>query len=337
MLRTLKKLALLLALCGLCLPSAIYAAMKAARFPLAWSVPALPERAVVDNSPDGRFSIYRYIHEMLPPKAVCLSFRPWDFLYYANRPLLHPDDPKMAAFYSSKTPLDAWRALAELGADYICLPSNALPLSAEKPVSWLASDPSLTELVFEKDYNRIYKILRVRCPVKPVSVSDPAAFDFSGGARWNMPSKMAAKTDGKGSVLINLSGEIQEATLDDASALFKPGDRCLLRGSISGSGQLSIVAISRPSGSKATIWSGLLSPSWQEISAQFSLPDKDAECALLFALGPDSSCDVKEMKIESYGKVLGAWRRTPSDFGDDPFTSFIRLIDSYKHALSNLM
>ncbi len=335
MLRTLKQLLLLLALCGLCLPSAIYAAMKAARFPLAWSVPALPERAVIDNSPDGRFAVYRYIHERVPEKSLSLSFRPWDFLYYANRPLLHPDDPRMAAFYASKDAIEAWRTLAGLGVDYLCLPSNELPAEAGKRVSWLIGDPSLTELVFEKDYNRIYKILRMRCPAQPLASSGEGLFNFGDKALWSLEGGLKPKADGR--ALVNASGGPLEASSLSGSALFEPGDKCLLKGSLAGSGQLSIVAVSSPSGARATVWSGRLSPGWQEISSQFYAPPKDSSCSLAFVLGPEASCEARGFKVERYGKLSEQWSRTPSDLGSDPFLKFMKMLDSYKHALSNLM
>lgn len=127
---------------------------KTSEFPLAWEIPTLPEMAIVDNSANGRFALFAYIHSNVPPEAVTLTPFPWDFNYYApGRPCLG-----LGSGVNRLRVTDGGRTLLLDGVDFVCLPPRVDAMPELRLLEEFAATPEHADKVFEHEGWRIYKL-----------------------------------------------------------------------------------------------------------------------------------------------------------------------------------
>ena len=125
---------------------------------------------------DAAYDVVRYARDATPPDSVFLVFRMSEFPYYAQRKCIFSVDPKTIPVYEQEDKQAAYRALREIGADYLYIPNYMLPEIANTCIAAVAGDPEISELVqFGRGY-RLIRLREARCRVRrellPIGASD---------------------------------------------------------------------------------------------------------------------------------------------------------------------
>lgn len=104
----------------------------------------------------GGIQMVRQLSKEVPSDARILAMRPADF-YYSDRRMLSYLDPRTVPLYE-QAPTKLVDSLQRLGVNYVQVPDYLIPPVSNSSVMGLLSDPELTELIVDANFNQLYRL-----------------------------------------------------------------------------------------------------------------------------------------------------------------------------------